>query len=100
MAGVARINDMVSCTCCCHPPTPCIGTVGFFVQSAVTVNANGLGVVRLGDMAMCVCGHPTFVVGGSSTVLAEGIGVARLGDAVSGCPVGTIVTSSSDVIAS
>ena len=99
MAGIARQGDLVSCICCCHPPIPCVSTIGYFVQSSLTVSGNGLGVARLGDMAICSCGHPTFLVGASTTVTANGLGVGRVGDPVSGCPVGNVITGSTDITA-
>ncbi len=94
--GIARINDMVSCVCCCHQT--CISTVGYFITSSDNVISNQLGTVRIGDMAICDCGHPTFVVTGSDVVLVNSIGVGRITDTVSGCPVGTIITSSENIL--
>ncbi len=76
---------------------PCIGTIGVFVTGANSVMTNSSPTVRLTDMAICGCGHPTFVVGASGTTYVEKLPVARLGDPVSACPVGTIITASSNV---
>jgi uncharacterized Zn-binding protein involved in type VI secretion len=97
MPGIAKVGDIVSCTCCCHPPIPCLGTVGFIITGASSVLVNGSPAARVGDIAICACGHPTFIVGGAANVTAEGIGVARIGDPVSACPVGTIITGSGNV---
>lgn len=98
MPGTARLGDMVVCVCCCHPPIPCVGTVGVFVTGSLNVVTNGRPTVRLADIAMCSCGHPTFVVGASTDVITNGRGTARLGDPVAACPVGVIVTASTDTI--
>jgi len=97
MPGIAKLGDLCSCVCCCHPPIPCVGTIGVAVTGANTVLTNGAATVRLTDMFICGCGHPTFVVGASGTTFAEGLPVARLGDPVSACPVGNIITASGDV---
>lgn len=97
MPGIVRTGDLCSCICCCHPPIPCVATIGVFVAGAGTVTAEGASVVRIGDMAICSCGHPTFLVGGSSTVTAEGVAVGRLGDPVAACPVGNVITSAGTV---
>jgi len=78
-------------------PIPCVGTIGIAVTGATSVKTNGSPTVRLTDMFICGCGHPTFVVGASSSVFAEGLPVARLGDPVSACPVGTIISASGNV---
>lgn len=93
MPGIAKVGDLCSCYCKCHGKK----TIGVSVNGANSVLTNGSPTARLGDMFMCDCGHPTFVVSSSSTVSAEGILVARLGDSVAACPVGTIITSSNDV---
>lgn len=98
MPGIAKTGDLVQCICCCHPPIPCVGTVGILVTGEASVLTNGAPTVRISDMAICGCGHPTFVVGGSSSVFAGGSPVARLGDPVAGCPNGTIISASSNVL--
>ena len=91
MSLIARTTDLCACVCSCHP-TP-IGTIGTFITGASTVITEGERTVRLGDIAICSCGHITIAVTSASTVCAEDILVSRLGDAVSACPVGTIITS-------
>jgi uncharacterized Zn-binding protein involved in type VI secretion len=95
MPGLVRAGDLCSCVCPCHDSP--IGTIGVFVGGAGTVTSNGIPTMRVGDMAICSCGHMTLVAAGSPTVTAEGRGVARVGDPVVGCPSGTIITGSSDV---
>jgi uncharacterized Zn-binding protein involved in type VI secretion len=99
MPGIAKVGDTVSCICCCHPPIPCIPTVGVFVAGDATVFVDNQQVVRLGDIAICACGHPTLVVAASPDVFSTNVGIARLGDPVSACPVGVIVSSSVDTFA-
>jgi len=98
MAGVVRLGDLCSCVCCCHHNPKCRGTIGIAITGANSVLTNSSPTVRLTDMFMCDCGHPTFVVSASSTVFAEKLQVARLGDVVSGCPTGIIITSSDNVL--
>ena len=95
MPGQARLTDMVVCVCCCH--LICIPTIGFFITGDTTVYTDNLPTVRALDIAMCVCGHPTFVVSFSGDTYSSNRGNARLGDAVVACPIGVIVTASGDV---
>ena len=58
---------------------------GVAIEGSGNVNANGSGVVRIGDKVASHGLPPHSVtpplVGGSSTVFANGIGVSRSGDA-------------------
>ena len=71
---------------------------GIAIQGSGNVNANGSGVVRIGDKVAShgISPHspPPPMVGGSSTVFAKGIGVSRSGDAAS-C--GHTISGSSNV---
>ena len=71
---------------------------GVAIEGSGNVNANGSGVVRIGDKVAShgVSPHsPTPpMVGGSTTVFANGIGVSRSGDAAS-C--GHTISGSSNV---
>ena len=73
---------------------------GIATQYSGNVNANGSGVVRIGDKVAShgIAAHsPTPpMVGGSTTVFANGIGVSRSGDAAS-C--GHTISGSSNVFA-
>lgn len=97
MPGVARLTDQVTCICTCHSST--VSTTGTINTCSPNVKVNGLGVARVGDTAICTCGHTTTIVDGSPNVYVNGKKLARLNDPVSACPVGTITSSSSDVIA-
>lgn len=97
MPGVAKIGDLVSCVCCCHSDPTCVQTVGTIITGSGTVTVNGAPMALVGDLAVCSCGHITTIVGSSGTVIGENRGAARIGDAVSGCPVGTIISGSGNV---
>lgn len=97
MPGIARLTDQVTCTCSCHQSP--VSTTGTINSASVNVTVNGLGVARVGDTALCTCGHTTTIIQGSPNITVNGIPLARLGDPVDGCPVGTITTSSMNVIA-
>lgn len=96
MSGVsaARMNDVVSGKCYCHKDP--ISVSGIIVVVSTDVFANGLGLARIGDIAVATCGHTGMIATGSGSVFTNGIGNARLGDTTSGCFVGTIATGSSD----
>ena len=78
-------------------PIP-IPIVGIIMIGSPTVTANGFGKARLGDLVMCSCGHPAQILVGSPTVTANGMPLARVGDMFSGCPVGTIITGSPNIL--
>lgn len=93
---VARMNDIGMGTCSCHKnPQTVVGTI---VIGSPNVLANGIGKARMGDLVMCSCGHPATIVLGSPTVLANGLPQARMGDLFSGCPIGSIVIGSPNVL--
>ncbi len=89
---MSRVGDLVSCVCCCH--SGCRHTIGTIITGAKSVYAENQQVARLGDIALCDCGHITIIVTSAKSVYAENQQAARLGDVVSACPVGTIITSS------
>ena len=79
MPGVARIGDPIS-----HG--------GAITSGSLKVLANGLGVARIGDSALCDIHGTTTIVSGSVKVFAEGLGVARIGD-VTAC--GAVISGGS-----
>jgi len=94
---VCRVGDVVTGVCPGHPiPVPFSGTWG---SGSVVCTADGLGIIRVGDVGSASCGHSIMAVSGSSIVTADGIGVVRIGDAVitSGGGSGTCA-SGSDVV--
>ena len=99
MPPVARVNDLIMGTCCCHDDPQCIHTLGIIITGSPTVLANGRNLSRVGDMALGFCGHTCVVVSGAGKVVTNGISTARVGDSVSGCINGTIITGSENVLA-
>ena len=97
MPGVARIGDIAVGVCPCHP-TP-VGFVGVIASGSIDVITNGSGTARIGDIAVCSCGHATVVVSGSGSVKTNAIGTARIGDVVAACPIGVIASGSTDTLA-
>lgn len=94
MPASARLTDIWSGICCCHPPIPCIGMTGPIITGSPNCNSGGLAQARLTDMTIGQCGHPGTIVTASPTVNANGLGKARIGDQVTGCNIGVIVTGS------
>lgn len=82
MAGVCRIGDSVTGTCRAavvgHPRT----FTGTWSTGSSVVQANGIGVVRVGDTGITDCGHTIQATVGSSAMTADGLPVHRVGDAV------------------
>jgi len=78
MSGVSRIGDVGQGTCPSHDsPRPYI-TV--FNTGASTVTAEGMPVVRVGDVGISTCGHPTVALTGAPISTVEGIIMHRQGD--------------------
>lgn len=89
----ARLYDMWTGICiCCQTPMS-----GIIITASPDVNTNNLGQARLTDVDIGFCGHFGVISSASGTINTNNLGTARLGDTVSGCTIGTICTSSSDV---
>ena len=100
MAGVARLTDSHAGICTHGEPCCPHGVIGVIVSASGNVNANGLGVARIGDAVVHNCPHcgVGVVVSGSGKVIVNGSGAARLGDTVvypGG--VGAIISASGNV---
>ena len=95
MPNVARVGDTVVATCCCHKS--CRSVAGPIVKGSPNVLTNNLMTGRVGDVAICGCGHPTIIVKGSPNVLTNNVLTGRVGDPVVACPVGLIVKGSPTV---
>lgn len=100
MAGVARYMDMTigqgshGLKCCPHE------IVGFWIHVSPDIEANDLGVVRVGDISIHDCPHcPNgFALTGADITYGNDIVLHRLGDSVDEvCGSGTTVTGSPDV---
>lgn len=77
-SNCCRFGDTGSGVCNSHDSPKPYTTI--FNMTAITVNANSLGVATIGTVGIATCGHPTIALVGSSTVNAEGKGIHRLGD--------------------
>lgn len=96
MPATSRVGDTVVATCCCHKS--CVTTTGIIVEGSPNVMTNNKSTGRIGDIAVCGCGHVTMIVEGSPNVMTNTIPTGRVGDATDGCPVGIIVEGSPNVI--
>ncbi len=92
MAFSARIGDIWSGICCCHPPLPCISMTGFIITGSPNDVSGNSPQGRLTDTTIGACGHPGIIVTASPNALANSLGKARVGDQVTGCNIGVIVT--------
>jgi len=76
---VAQVGGTVVGTCNAHgSPRSFIGT---WTSGSSTSQANGKGIVRVGDTGTTNCGHHIQATEGSSVVTCDGILVHREGDA-------------------
>lgn len=93
---VCRIGDIGIGVCPCHKnPITVVGTI---LTGSPNVMANSIGKARVGDLVMCSCGHPATIILGNWTVLAGGMAQARMGDTFQGCPVGSLIIGSPNVL--
>lgn len=81
-AAVVRINDMAAGTCNGPGHAPGFQYTATYISGSDTVLADGIGVVRVGDMGITDCGHHIQAIGGSDVYTADGIAVHRVGDPV------------------
>ncbi len=71
-----RINDTLQGTCPVHG----VLTNAHYTAGSPTVKANGIAVVRIGDLGVADCGHQIKANTASSVLKADGIAVTRVGD--------------------
>lgn len=98
MPEVARLTDLWSGICCCHPPIPCIAMSGPIITASPDHESGNLAVARLGDTTEGWCGHTGTIVTASATVETNNLGVARVTDQVDGCNIGYIITGNTNHI--
>lgn len=74
--------------------------VGAWATGSDTVTADGLGVVRVGDIGHTDCDHTFIAVEGSDTCQADGLGLHRVNDVVQVLEggVGVSVTGSDTIV--
>lgn len=95
--GAARIGDRTKGVCH-HPSHSSPLTIGGqIVEASGNVDANFLGVARMGDKVRSDCGHEGRISTASLATDANFLGIARLGDKVSGTYVAEIITCSGNV---
>lgn len=92
MPSSARLTDVWSGICCCHPPIPCIGMTGPIITASANKLSGSLGSARLTDTTQGGCGHTGTIVSGSSVVFVNSLQKATIGSAVTGCNIGNVVT--------
>lgn len=93
MAAIARVGDVGIGICYCHSPFP-VSYTTTFIGGAPSVTADGLPVMRIGDIGISTCGHTTIAISGSGPVVANVLGVHRLGDTGSNCGPYTCISGS------
>jgi uncharacterized Zn-binding protein involved in type VI secretion len=96
---VARIGDTGHSICNGHSPNPIVVSFVWTTGSTI-ITADGLSVIRVGDICTASCGHTgRATTGGSST--ADGLALHRIGDQVTMDPggTGTTETGSSSITA-
>lgn len=95
MPASARVGDIWTGICCCHPPYPCIPMAGFIVQGSPDITSAASAQARLSDITIGGCGHSgTLIPPTSPTVLGNSLQKATFGTGVTGCNQGTVVTGS------
>ena len=93
----SRVTDIGVGICCCHPPVPCIPTVGVLVTGAMSVEDEGFATSRVTDIVLHACGHVGIMVTGASTVEDENFATSRIGDVYAACVIGVLVTGAGTV---
>lgn len=78
MTLVTRVGDIGSGSCPAHKGRKSYNTI--FVPGQSTVLAEGSPVIRVGDVGLSTCGHPTVALMGAVTVFAVASNVHRVGD--------------------
>lgn len=80
--GVCVVGDLVVGTCTANADGHPRSFTGTWIVGSSLVNANGIGVIRTGDIGITDCGHTIQAIVGSSLVTSDGISVVRVGDPV------------------
>lgn len=73
-----RAGDVGGGRCPSHDSSKNYNTV--FVPGQATVIVEGAPVIRIGDVGMATCGHPTVCLTGAVTAFAVGSPPHRMGD--------------------
>jgi uncharacterized Zn-binding protein involved in type VI secretion len=98
-SGCCRVGDIVTGVCNASASGHPRNFTGFWTTGASDVTADGIGMIRVGDLGITDCGHTFQAVAGSSDVQTNNLGQVRIGDPViviqGGS--GTAVSGASDV---
>lgn len=78
MANVSRTGDVGTGRCPAHDSTKTYNTV--FMSGSIPQTAEGSPIVRVGDVGISSCGHPTVALSGAPTSRSASLDIHRIGD--------------------
>lgn len=81
-SNCCRIGDIVTGRCDADAPDHPRDFTGTWTTGSPNVTANGLPVVRVGDLGITDCGHNFQAVAGSGNVQTNDLQQVRVGDPV------------------
>lgn len=81
-SNCCRIGDIVIGTCDADAPDHPRSFTGTWTTGSPNVTADGLSVVRIGDIGITDCGHTFQAVAAGENVYSNGLGQVRVGDPV------------------
>jgi uncharacterized Zn-binding protein involved in type VI secretion len=79
---VCRVGDCVTGVCEASAPNHPHDFVGVWTTGSDKVIADGIGVIRIGDIGVTDCDHTFIAVEGSEVSNEDGVGIVRVGDIV------------------
>ena len=94
----SRVTDVGAGICCCHPPAPCVGSVGVLVTGAPSVVDDHFYSSRITDVIVHACGHVSVMVTGNPANVDACFYSSRVTDLYVGCVLGVILTGSPVVL--
>lgn len=98
--GVCRIGDHCSGICRAGGGDHPRAFTGTWLTGSSNCTADGIGIVREGDLGITDCGHQITAAGGSSNSTADSKKIHRIGDPVTtaGGGTGTSTSGSTTVL--
>lgn len=81
-SNCCRIGDIVTGRCTADAPDHPRDFTGTWTTGSSNVTANGIPVVRIGDIGITDCGHTFQAVAAGVNVYTNGLGQVRVGDPV------------------
>jgi uncharacterized Zn-binding protein involved in type VI secretion len=81
-SGCCRVGDIVTGICNANASGHPRNFTGTWINGASDVTADGIGMVRVGDIGITDCGHTFQAISGSLDVITDGLGQVRVGDPV------------------